>query len=685
MPPTLHPHLKRDLDYDDYDTNPEDVIEDLPAEYRDPAQCAAKRRRIEAIACQYLRGRPPLILSAALRGPFNDGWKNPWTPQKRNKRRSSNKSSATMSARSTHNAKNATEDTSTTTKVQRIKRKGVAKEAPAPQITSPEASRAAQDDLHILEQDYSLNNVEVLPATAPLPDENDTSSATDFFSAMTEKCIYNRSSPTNPFWLRRPESATRVDMRQATNELTVSSPIRSRSRNEQSRPGPGGELQPSLPKAPMQAHVSPRKLVVPDDWRSSASASMIISSPVKGASVARSESNAHAKPATNALSHPSVLEKPSPIKPNGVTSSMASQGRPTREDIQHSAERLVDLMPASSASSKEPRRSSRNGTQDVLIPAAPGHDLVTLTAPASAPAFIYRKKRQGGDGQKQKPRAVNFNSSPLPKEKATVVTEKSAQSMATIHESADDAPPKEIAEGEEASVQDPQEAEEDTTVIQEQNQELRTSRSSRGSDWSTQAAMILAQLEFQQSTTPSMRSETSRACSQPSQDTLRSISAVPSPAITPLSVFGARLDKTLPNTSALRGPPISTQDLFGAASPFAFSTVKKKPEDPPQSNLKFAFMSNDHDDLRANGTTARSPTPSADRIPLKAKNTATSFWSFVTDKASQASQKSLVDRSRRSFDDGELPQSDFATPLDDFGPIGGLLFTDRFLRNIDDT
>ncbi|KAJ5638528.1 hypothetical protein N7528_000918 [Penicillium herquei] len=44
---------------------------------------AAKRRRIERLAESYLRGQPLFIASASLRGPFDDGWKNPWRKERR--------------------------------------------------------------------------------------------------------------------------------------------------------------------------------------------------------------------------------------------------------------------------------------------------------------------------------------------------------------------------------------------------------------------------------------------------------------------------------------------------------------------------------------------------------------------------------------------------------------------------
>lgn len=42
-----------------------------------------KKRRIESLGQQYLRGRPLFILSAGLRGPLHDGWLNPWTKREK--------------------------------------------------------------------------------------------------------------------------------------------------------------------------------------------------------------------------------------------------------------------------------------------------------------------------------------------------------------------------------------------------------------------------------------------------------------------------------------------------------------------------------------------------------------------------------------------------------------------------
>ncbi|OOQ88510.1 hypothetical protein PEBR_12443 [Penicillium brasilianum] len=42
------------------------------------AERAAKRQRIEKLAESYLQGKPLFILSASLKGPFDQGWRNPW-------------------------------------------------------------------------------------------------------------------------------------------------------------------------------------------------------------------------------------------------------------------------------------------------------------------------------------------------------------------------------------------------------------------------------------------------------------------------------------------------------------------------------------------------------------------------------------------------------------------------------
>ena len=281
MPLYLHPHLKRGLDFDGFHVDPEDLLEEPLAEYEDAEHRAAKRRRIEAIASRYLRGRAPVIVTAGLRGPFNNDWKNPWAKpivEKKKKKISHKSNKAAVGRRDAIGHRSSA-------RVRRSTESVVVEESAPPQTESPETSRAAKDDLDRREHDDSLDEIEVPPATAPLPDdddEEDVPETIESVSISTARCIQSRSPMTNPFWLRRPDSA-RVDMRKATNRNTDTSPTRSRSRNSASQTQTLSELRLSLPKAPIQAQTSALGALEQEEWASSASASMMISSPTRGA------------------------------------------------------------------------------------------------------------------------------------------------------------------------------------------------------------------------------------------------------------------------------------------------------------------------------------------------------------------------------------------------------------------
>lgn len=64
-----------------YEPSADDITSDeLPASDDEltEAERAAKRQRIEKLAESYLQGQPLFILSASLKGPFEQGWRNPW-------------------------------------------------------------------------------------------------------------------------------------------------------------------------------------------------------------------------------------------------------------------------------------------------------------------------------------------------------------------------------------------------------------------------------------------------------------------------------------------------------------------------------------------------------------------------------------------------------------------------------
>lgn len=76
----IYPRPVSPLSAESLDVEPQDVIyaSSYPSSDDDSNARAAKRRRIEKLGEQYLRGDGLHILSAGLKGPFCNGWKNPW-------------------------------------------------------------------------------------------------------------------------------------------------------------------------------------------------------------------------------------------------------------------------------------------------------------------------------------------------------------------------------------------------------------------------------------------------------------------------------------------------------------------------------------------------------------------------------------------------------------------------------
>ena len=74
----IHRHLSSDVVYEQVSPNPLETLVLGSDEECEFEQRTAKRLRIERIATQYLHGTTPLILSAALRGPLDKSWGNPW-------------------------------------------------------------------------------------------------------------------------------------------------------------------------------------------------------------------------------------------------------------------------------------------------------------------------------------------------------------------------------------------------------------------------------------------------------------------------------------------------------------------------------------------------------------------------------------------------------------------------------
>lgn len=710
MPPTLHPYLKRGLDFDASPADPSDLVEHALAEHHDAQSQTAKRRRVEAIALQYLRGRPPVILTATLKGPFTKEWKNPWASS----------------------VKEKPEEQSRATTGQLVGRGKTGSKMS--QIASPETSRAVGQ---AEEQLYSQPDLEPLPATAPLSDEDELTGATEFFSVETEEFIAN-NSPANPFWLRRPAESFGFP----PNSQTDKSPIKPRRHGHTF--AAQKSLQLAMPKEALGVRRLPTRATPSEEWRSSASAPMDISSsihpattvknstPVPDASIttsltdmpdssrlradsaqeeeARSSQAAQHAQTTVAAETPNSLSKDSNIASSGthlqqppcaqsfetfvpattykVSSTVqvpqsspthgvvrvGSQTRASREDMQTSAERPPGLTPTSATRQQPP--SSHHKTAKVIDPPKKQrHHLVASPAPASSTGFMYRRlgqpKGEGSNVPKAKPRAVNFSSSPTHKKNnGPSAADPDILTAAVESEKVTHAVSNDAADAVERSIAQTHEVE-----VEEREEEPQESYRSKQSQYSTQAAMLLAQLEFQEdcSSQSSTSSATLRPWSQPVQNTPPRPLLQPSPAITPLSVFDARTDDSfgeLAGDSVLRGPPISTQELFNAASPFAFSTVKKKSQRLRRTSLRFAFTSGLTESASAN-----SPRAYAQRVPLKEKNTSTTRGFSRETSSPKPSSRSP----KHTTNDVELPQLDFHTSLD-FGPKTD--FTDFFLTSL---
>lgn len=730
MPLLLHPHLKRGLVFDESDTDPADAVEHLPRHHVNPEEQAAKRQRVERVASQYLRGRLPVIMTASLHGPFDHGWKNPWAEETRPKRKSR------TSGATRHKA-----GISGQAGVKRVEREaksrtgGAARrppessEAPRAAITgvddlqeshtlgaaprfsrSPEASRAADIGLEGHEESHTLDASQHPPATAPSTREQDTSSGAHFYSAGSTRCVKSRSPMTNPFWLRRPDPKGRSDMRITTSSIVEDSPSLSRAKLPQ--PDKRRTFQLAQPNTALCHRTPQHSTRSVNDIRSSASASMLISSPVETATSsanndtglrvlhpqdtpaatteptpstlgnAQLQSAFTTMPSMTPLADPGIVAAEPPSKPKelhtNITTQEEGQKRLSREIVQRSAEFLVDLLesaPSSTTLSKQTNEDDVRGTKQAsdsaTLPPRLQHNIVASPAPNSSSGFVYKKvgtrKWTINNAPRSKPRVIHFNSSPANK--------------------MDDRREPSSQESKKGDINGRGEVQVAASEAHKEQQSMSSAQSSRQSAMSTQAAMLLAQLEFQESTFPISSLDSPRPWSQPQEETPRPAFLERSPAITPLSVFIPQREQGHAMTSVLRGPVMSTQDLFAAASPFAMSTVKKKPAAPERerSNLRMSITSFAGQDDDADDQPSKSPILCRSRIPLAEKNTAPSPRSFGYDKGPPHSQDSPMEHTGRSFGSVELPELDLGTSLDGYGSSGSFHFAAGILGNFNDS
>ncbi|KAF2189565.1 hypothetical protein K469DRAFT_700785 [Zopfia rhizophila CBS 207.26] len=813
MPISLNCHLSDGITYEALETDPDETFDGSHDVHYDSHHCAAKRRRIEKIATEYLRGKPPIILSACLKGPLNGTWKNPWSdrslkkrdgPRRREAGLKTDKRSKGVGSKSVHKNSGSNRVANSTRVLGRAH--------------SRETSRNAE--LSAPANNQEENQAQIRTSTNTLPAyAHPGSNSTEYFSANVE--VPNGEIPqmtdmSCPQWLKR----STVPSRRSVSADIIASPVENLSPTP-SRPsrrlekaqervrGATSEVQP-VGSTDISPNFAKGPAPLNKNWMPSASASLVTSLPAKqldttlnandgrrrlentssvspiskvrerassgftpinprptvpleGTSVTeigttitpsnhipgqesdeaqfaqltefppttlgderankdgnRTTSKALLPSRTGMMERdPTVLNRPQRnpevVKPANIQaieaagsavlegshsakrlSSLAAEHalvdagstpRPSfRYEVQRSAERCA-------TANRKRRTTRKSSTQNVT---AQSHDLVASPAPASSTGFTYRKigeSRKAKDKavQKRKPRPVTFTSSPAspagshekgleeaqPNEPVLQQGDQEVEEHANLNHTVPQVAPR-------PDIYDVQSASPTRPEHHGRHQTQEGLRSSRVADFSTQAAMMQAQLEFQQGTFPSVASGTPRLALHSQDETLRPHLPHLSPATTSFHAFNAELNKKYQPDSVFQASPMSTQELFMAASPFAFSNVKKKPARLQGSGLRFAVLSNDNirDDAADRESLLKSPTASTERIPLKERNSSGIMKSAATE-GEKGSQDLSLQAPRSPSKMVGLPELDFRTSSDHAGVNAGMGFGDRFLLNLD--
>ncbi|KAF9740515.1 hypothetical protein PMIN06_001638 [Paraphaeosphaeria minitans] len=740
--PRVHAQLRRVTDIDPVFIQPEDIIEPEPDENENEnaGRRARKRRRIETIANQYLKlGRVPLIVSAGLRGPFSNGWKNPWVKAPSQTTKEAVQSEAKVTA--------AQEDQTANPARARTRRAKSDNPPPASSVPSPEASRAPD-----IAQDSVLPSVDLPDEDYSPPDastaQHDDSGATESFSADLGPSVTFDNSGGNPFWLKRPQLKSAA-FRDSVNGGHDPSPTRARlGHRPVDRNGRLLLVTPRQPVSMLQSDPGANPSPEPD-WMSAASASMIGTSPAKPTNIIQentssvpstrrkrtyskfernntrgdqsangaagdisppeqitrrntsrdpsqhsgdaedrraptdNENTAYNTSGFTPINRPSRSAKPSQFKEKELyalqgqkivaqqmfLSAPNTETRNPNKDIQNSAEPHLATSPSRSARTAQTKKNVEGATPSLR------HDHITSPTLAASIGFIYRKvgeAKRMKTNNKQKGRPITFSFPAIINQPPVEIAE---------HETE---PVNEATEHESVATADSRTERPDIWDVpgSPPQREQQSYKSSRTPGLSTQAAFMMAQMEFQDGTMPTVAEDapTPWPPSTANEDPI-----VPSPAFTPFHKFNATLEEHYASESTMPDMPISTQDLFATISPFANSTVKKSTR-VPATNLKFSVFENRKQDSPShNGRRYRTRSPaSPQRKPLQEKNSRVSLLGSQSDKGSQgdrASQESVTPRPSKApvVQSTGLPQLEFCTSN------GDLDFTDRFLINMNET
>ncbi|KAF2018842.1 hypothetical protein BU24DRAFT_405590 [Aaosphaeria arxii CBS 175.79] len=686
--------LLKGLHFEETSHDHEDLLELWPNDDISIEDQESRRQRIEDIAVDYLiRGKRPLIRSAQLRGPFDgDSWKNPWS-----RKRHFLRESHPQKSNRTYAKGQFSEETKTHNKKQ-------------PNEMGPPSSRfQAQSDSMRDSKSQDPESLITRNSHRPL-----ATSPPQQIGYMDEDLNVNQSrkrslsTQTSP-WLKRRKSGLKANWGHRSSPspsrpgkeaiaLTKTSRLSGRQQFHQDKhdistsshtPNPVAASAVLVSRTLSVQHSSAKDSLVeqqPEEYEEhqmplgdTAEDSVDPPSPKDPASIHPEEQTRNTNPEDEFIS----AERAQPSEEifsqlvAAANSQPARRTSPSKEEIQGSAERCV-MRPSSAKS------TSRRAKKDNVVNNGASHSMSKHTDADPQP------KRKSSKGAKPKPRPVTFDSSPIVSKRTKKAAEK-GRKITQEEKSKANGVDLERTEHHRRDIYDVPD-EDDMTPLRHDPKPSRLSN-----NYSTQAAMMMAQQEFQDQSMLSPPNVTPGFGTDGQEDERRQHSEDRrSPSVTPFHVFHARLDRH-DAVDEMHDVPMSTQEMFEAASPFTFSTIKKKSVMSRHSNLRFTVHPADgrdapqtsHSQQRITSSTTP-PIPSAERIPLKERNSRLSFQSIInlSDKGSQESVSRLspftmmlplTDGSGGDSRPIELPQLNFHDSMEG----EGLDFTNGLLQNLE--
>jgi len=719
----LHSHLRQGIEYEPVSVDPDDILEEVEDEDYDTDEGAARRGRIAKIANQYIRyGRAPLILSAGLKGPLDKGWKNPWS----NKNHGRGKAIVRRAGHERDGVSKATRLSKEPKRQVAENKKRAAIRDTA--VQSRETSRGlglGQGSAQPLEDNY----VSFATSIAPQAHLGDTKS----FVTNVEHTIVGASGgnsqwlrrpdpgigkllPSNhdPTPTRAQKGRRNIDN---NGGLRLASPKRSLAppHLEVTVPGSKRRKLSTSTSMLMTPNAESTHAFHPGERNDGSRNFMSGGHGIATKSSKKSQQadavtgvgsgyqqkvtlGAGARDINNIKGARVVGIDPDDLAGEFVgttrdSAALMSIDEPSsnRRVVYNTNQERMEEKNTHHQSSPRSRTSSTDITKPFSTPSA--------DAPQAARAILISAQRSGQAvprsylGKKSRktrdePDAftVQHNNATLPTKsmsnesvpgrvegakilKAALKSKPRPVTFSSPVANPDQRPLIDGAQQMTSSVGEVSARRRDVYEFPSDEERHQSLASHHNSGYSTQAAMVLAQIEFQEST---MALETPGPRLVEQDETVVPNAETASPVFTPFRTFNEDLGGEKLSETTLQGALLSTQDLFSAVSPFAAGTIKKGTR-PPPSNLRFTMMASGERVASA----AKSPTRS-ERMPLKDKNSRVSFtstWEKDSPDSAFRSPKLLKE-------EGGAPQLDFGASKEEVNV--DLEFPARFLLNLGD-